>query len=495
MARRRIGVFAFVVVLAAGAAFSDIEFQVPNDAFSSAPAAVFLAGSFNDWKTTATPMTREGAYWTARLALPDGRHFYKFVWQDARDNIHWINDPTNPFIADNGERGANNFVDVQAGRRAPILNGLEAFQWPPSRQTSIWVVDGPRRWRQPFDGPPPRIPSGTENPRWVSVAGDFNDWRMSQFPLVRCPDGLWRAYIPIQRPFSYKLIVGGRWLVDPSNEVAAEIEITPGRETKGLQRKGRYRVPDGFGQHNSFREQAIVSSPSLVTIDRTIQPGNLAGLDVITSHARAADYGRAVALARKVREVNIRATGADAPIVLKTLALEAKIHKRWAQLDEAAECWKALVATDRNTTDTRRSAHELVAYYLFVKRDQARARAVGEWLLRQSPTGPGAVQIMAAYAASSIQEHRYDEGLATVEQSLARFAPPDGKDDNYAYAITELWLIKGICHFHRKEWDKAKEAFNRVIEIHPFADAHNVLKARKWLGFVERRQIDPYDPF
>lgn len=41
---------------------------------------VFLASTFNDWKTEATPMTKEGdGNWTTKLDLPPGRHEFKFV--------------------------------------------------------------------------------------------------------------------------------------------------------------------------------------------------------------------------------------------------------------------------------------------------------------------------------------------------------------------------------------------------------------------------------
>lgn len=43
-------------------------------------AAVFLAGAFNEWSTTATPMERtpDGS-WIVSLALAPGRYEYKFV--------------------------------------------------------------------------------------------------------------------------------------------------------------------------------------------------------------------------------------------------------------------------------------------------------------------------------------------------------------------------------------------------------------------------------
>lgn len=47
---------------------------------SDTATAVFLAGSFNDWNPTATPMVRgAGGHWTVSLKLPPGRYEFKFV--------------------------------------------------------------------------------------------------------------------------------------------------------------------------------------------------------------------------------------------------------------------------------------------------------------------------------------------------------------------------------------------------------------------------------
>jgi len=58
------------------------------------PAAnqVFLAGEFNNWSTTATPMKRDpdGVWWVI-LDLPPGRYEYKFVVDGQ-----WMADPMNP---------------------------------------------------------------------------------------------------------------------------------------------------------------------------------------------------------------------------------------------------------------------------------------------------------------------------------------------------------------------------------------------------------------
>ena len=42
--------------------------------------AVFIAGTFNDWNPTATPLIALGeGRWVKELALPPGRYEYRFV--------------------------------------------------------------------------------------------------------------------------------------------------------------------------------------------------------------------------------------------------------------------------------------------------------------------------------------------------------------------------------------------------------------------------------
>ena len=497
MARPRIGAFVLSVLLAAGSVYSEITFQVSTDAFSSTPAAVFLAGAFNGWDVSATPMTREGADWVARLALPDGRHFYKFVWQDARENIHWINDPTNPFIADNGDRAANNFVDVQDGRRVLILDGLEAFQWPPPTTRTLTATDGTRTWGVlQEDSMHPELVRRRRSAKWVVVAGDFNDWRLGQFPLARGDDGIFRAYIPIRRPFSYKLIIDGMWRLDPGNEARPTLWVVPGQPTRNIPSSAIWRVPDGFGQYNSYREQTDITSPALVVIEQAVAAGDPSALDEVNSYMRAADYGRTVALARKIRAVN-EAVGGEpqAGLALESLALEGKAHKRWARQDEAAKCWEAILAADRLTSFSREAAVDLAAYYIFVKRDHAAARLVYEWAMRQGFQGADGLALFTRFVNATMNEGLYADALDMVDLIRAHFPAPDGRDKAYACEYSELFLAKGIVLFYRKEWEQARQAFEKVIEIHPWADSQNAQRARQWLGYVKARKVDPQDVY
>lgn len=487
-------VFAFLSV---STARGEIDFALPAGILETPPRAVFLVGSFNDWNTTATPMALEGAAWRVAVALPDGRHEYKLIRRDAGGETHWMNDPANPFLVDNGISGANNFVDVRGGVRVEITEGLEKFEWPPPKDRPQPVSDGTRTWFTTTTRvSPPEYYERYTPKKWAGVAGDFNDWRLGQFPMVRCRDGAWRAHIPIRRPFSYKIIADGIWRLDPGNDPLPTILVGPGHESRELSPRTISRVPDGYGRFNSHREQAEVTSPALVTIDRAIAPGDPRELALITSYAAACDYGRAVVAARKVREANAQEAGGSSDIGIEALAMEARIHKRWARFNEAVQCWEALVATDAPTTPVLQAAQELIAYRLHVTKDHEAARRICEWALRQLPEGPQAVEVFTKYAASTLREHRYNESLLTTDMALEALPAPEADNNDYACAITELWLAKGYSHFNLAQWNQARQAFEKVIEIHPWADSQNVQKARQWLRFVDaRKRTEPYDPY
>ncbi|MBI4279278.1 MAG: isoamylase early set domain-containing protein [Armatimonadetes bacterium] len=50
----------------------------------------------------------------------------------------------------------------------------------------------------------------------VSVAGDFNGWDVTAMPMMRAPDGSWRATIDLPPgEYQYKFYVDGTWWNDP----------------------------------------------------------------------------------------------------------------------------------------------------------------------------------------------------------------------------------------------------------------------------------------
>lgn len=70
---------------------------------------VALAGTFNRWDTTATPLVRVGkdGMWTVTLALPSGQHQYGFIV----DGRNWVPDPAAPTV-DDGFGRRNSVVSV-----------------------------------------------------------------------------------------------------------------------------------------------------------------------------------------------------------------------------------------------------------------------------------------------------------------------------------------------------------------------------------------------
>ncbi len=55
--------------------------------------------------------------------------------------------------------------------------------------------------------------------RAVSLAGDFNGWRPDATPLLRDPDGTWRATLPLAPgTWRYSFVVDGKWVEDPAAE-------------------------------------------------------------------------------------------------------------------------------------------------------------------------------------------------------------------------------------------------------------------------------------
>jgi hypothetical protein len=85
-----------------------------------APSAksVFLAGEFNHWSKTATPMKRDAdGRWTATVTLPPGKHAYKFVIDGE-----WKVDAANPEQTKDGFGGLNSVVTVADAGVDPVVN-------------------------------------------------------------------------------------------------------------------------------------------------------------------------------------------------------------------------------------------------------------------------------------------------------------------------------------------------------------------------------------
>ncbi|MFN2516212.1 MAG: alpha/beta fold hydrolase [Pyrinomonadaceae bacterium] len=70
--------------------------------------SVALAGTFNNWSTQSTPMTRKGANWSVSINLAPGTYRYKFVV----DKDRWTVDPENSQTEDDGNGHINSVIVV-----------------------------------------------------------------------------------------------------------------------------------------------------------------------------------------------------------------------------------------------------------------------------------------------------------------------------------------------------------------------------------------------
>jgi hypothetical protein len=123
MVRRQ--VIAIVIALAAicpilGAAESNTVFSL----VAPQAKAVFVAGEFNHWSKTATPLKRDAdGRWTATVPLPVGKHAYKFIVDGE-----WKVDDANPEQAQDGFGGMNSVMTVSDPGVDPVVNEKDAVR-------------------------------------------------------------------------------------------------------------------------------------------------------------------------------------------------------------------------------------------------------------------------------------------------------------------------------------------------------------------------------
>lgn len=80
--------------------------------------ALAIAGDFNNWNPSQTPMTRDEklGVWRACVAVPAGRYRYRLV----RDG-QWVQDPFNPTVESNPFGELNNLIEVSATTPGPTV--------------------------------------------------------------------------------------------------------------------------------------------------------------------------------------------------------------------------------------------------------------------------------------------------------------------------------------------------------------------------------------
>ena len=102
---------------AAGQTSGGVRFELDTSSWDQQPKTIGLAGDFNNWSATATPMKKEGNVWSVTVPLSPGVHQYKFI----ADGTRWLQDPkADPALdADDGNGGKSSGIKVDGTGASP----------------------------------------------------------------------------------------------------------------------------------------------------------------------------------------------------------------------------------------------------------------------------------------------------------------------------------------------------------------------------------------
>ncbi|RNI22408.1 glycogen-binding domain-containing protein [Rufibacter latericius] len=218
---------------------------------------VYLAGSFNKWSPTDLAMTKTDSGWIARVPLPPGKHWYKFVLDGD-----WTIDPDNQ-LRENDGRGNVNSVFYKTNtifrlsafpnakrvylagsfnnwRERDLLMNKTAKGW----ELPLYLAEGTHIYKYIVDGQWHHEPGKTEtvpdgqnglnsmlrigephlfqlncytNAKEVLLAGSFNNWRDFELVMKKTPTGWELPYAIRPGNYEYKFKVDGKWVLDPAN--------------------------------------------------------------------------------------------------------------------------------------------------------------------------------------------------------------------------------------------------------------------------------------
>lgn len=168
---------------------------------STSPARVNLAGTFNQWSTSATSMADVEGVWEVTIELAPGKHQYKYVV----DGDQWITDEWAVEFSDDGFGGENSVVVV--GDRAMIAGegSREIRDGNPS------TPEASRRTPVTFHYRP-----AARELNSVSVAGSFNDWDAAAHILRDDDrDGVWSVTVEVEAgDIAFQFVIDGDEWID-----------------------------------------------------------------------------------------------------------------------------------------------------------------------------------------------------------------------------------------------------------------------------------------
>ncbi len=237
---------------------------------------LYVAGSFNNWNDQELALAKTTNGWQLPIYLQDGTHTYRFI---ADGN--WTADPENnnkypnefheynsvlrigkPYIFQlDGFAEAqkitllgtfNNWMDnellmqkTNSGWQLPYTLGAGNYEytfkvndkWVSGNNNTILVDD--KNFANYFslviEPNYTFLLNGFNNAKAVYVAGDFNDWSPTTYPMQKTATG-WQINIHLDKgKCRYKFVVDGKWILDPHNNLWEENEYGTGNSVLWIQ--------------------------------------------------------------------------------------------------------------------------------------------------------------------------------------------------------------------------------------------------------------------
>ncbi len=230
------------------------KFFLPNNIKAQ---KVYLAGTFNDWSATQTPMHKSDSGWHVGVRLKPGMYYYKYIIDGK-----WKDDPNNEKKIRDGNWGYNSIVfcynfhfDLKGQRNAKIVfvagsfNNWNSEELKMNKTNSGWVLpmflrEGTHAYKFIVDGnwiidplnsisrPDGRgninsfVGIGEEclfklegypNAKSVFLTGNFNAWNQSELQMEKTQTGWQIHYALAPGNYEYKFIVDGKFITDPNN--------------------------------------------------------------------------------------------------------------------------------------------------------------------------------------------------------------------------------------------------------------------------------------
>jgi len=223
---------------------------------------VYLAGTFNNWKTTQLPMRQTPSGWIVSLKLPPGKYLYKYIidgkWYDDSNNRQREDDlnggRNSVFYCPNYTFVLRNFKDKHGVILAGSFNNWKTNQLhmnptPYGWSLPVYLKDGTYGYKFIIDenwitDPANKIKrsdgagnmnsvlgigksslfqlEGFAAAKHVFLSGNFNSWNQDELAMERTSQGWKLEYILSPGNYEYKFVVDGKWSADPANPYMIE---------------------------------------------------------------------------------------------------------------------------------------------------------------------------------------------------------------------------------------------------------------------------------